>query len=177
MKDTQRKEVIYLIVCTRCGTENPAGKRYCTSCQAALPQMVSQEMRTPDKLTARYNQLRDAADKVTDGEWTLDEYADFMEHIAQVLAEKEEEIREIEIPEEGYEDFAEELEVGFNGIALYNEGISHMLMFVDDQNTDHLDYGLELVLQGNDLLNEAMRINRETRRKLEEMYIDTSTMM
>jgi acyl-CoA reductase-like NAD-dependent aldehyde dehydrogenase len=166
-----------LIVCTRCGTENVGGKRYCSSCQASLPQIVSHVPREADKVLARYNQLKEASDKVKMRQWSLQEFAGYMENIAQVLAEKEEEIREIEIPEEGYEDFADELEVGFNGIALYNEGISHMMLYIEDQNPEHLDYGLELVLQGNDLLNEAMKINRETRRRLEEMYIDTSTMM
>lgn len=168
-----------MLVCTRCGTENSDGTRFCTNCQAALPQIPAgtQVARPPDKVTDRYNQLKEASDKVLNGEWTIEEYGEFLENIAQVLAQKEVEIREIEIPEESYDDFAEELEVGFNGIALYNEGIAHMMLYLEDQNPENIEYGLELVWQGNEQINEAMRINRENRRKLEEMYIDTSTMM
>jgi len=52
-----------------------------------------------------------------------------------------------------------------------------MMHYLDDQNPEHIEYGLELVHQGNESINKAMRINRENRRKLEEMYVDTSTMM
>lgn len=167
-------------VCTRCGTENLDASRFCSNCNAALPQIIADAQAggvLASKVMERYYQLKDAAEKVKNGEWTLEEYSSYLEGIAQVLAQKEQEIREIEIPEEAYEDFAEELEVGFNGIALYNEGIAHMMLYLEDQDPDHLDYGLDLVYQGNEQINEAMRINRDNRKKLEEMYIDTSTMM
>ncbi|MFP4498380.1 MAG: hypothetical protein ACLFQV_09240 [Vulcanimicrobiota bacterium] len=134
-------------------------------------------VKDPDKEMGRYNQLREAVEKIKSGEWSIDEYADFIENIAEALAQKETEIRDIEIPEEAYDDFAEELEVGFNGIALYNEGVSHMMLYLEDENVEHLDYGLELAYQGNEQINEAMCINRRNRRKLEEMYIDTSTVI
>jgi len=168
-----------LKVCTRCGTQNPDHKNYCENCNSVLPAIPAsaQSPKTPDVVLERYNQLREAADLVMNGEWTIDEYAEFLENIAQVLAQKEQEIRDIEIPEEAYEDFEDELSVGFEGITLYNEGIAHMMLFLDDQDPAHIEYGLELVYQGNENINEAMKINRINRRKLEEMYVDTSTMM
>jgi hypothetical protein len=37
--------------------------------------------------------------------------------------------------------------------------------------------GLELVRQGNDHLNEALRLNYSSQKKYEEMYLDASSMM
>jgi len=168
-----------LKVCTRCGAQNSDDKKYCVNCQAVLPNIpaASRSPKPPEIVMERYNQLKEAGDMVLNGEWTVEEYGEFLEGISQVLAQKEQEIREIEIPEEAYDDFAEELEVGFNGIALYNEGIAHMMLYLEDENPEHIEYGLQLVYEGNESINEAMKVNRENRRKLEEMYIDTSTMM
>lgn len=166
-------------LCTRCGAQNPDNLNYCANCNSVLPNIpaATQSPKPPDKVMERYNQLKEASDLVLTGEWSVEEYGEFLENIAQVLAQKEQEIRDIEIPQEAYEDFAEELTVGFEGINLYNEGVAHMMMYLDTQNPEDIHYGLELVLQGNENINQAMKINRENRRKLEEMYIDTSTMM
>ena len=40
--------------------------------------------------------------------------------------------------------------------------------FVENEDPALLEEGLELVRQGNERINEAMRINRENRSKLEE---------
>jgi hypothetical protein len=129
------------------------------------------------KVNERYLQLKEAGDKVRGGIWTIEEYGTFLDNISRILMQKEQEIREIEIPPEAIEEFREELEIGFAGIELYNNGIAHMKVFLEDRNPEHIDYGLDLVKDGNEKINEAMRINRENRRKLEEMYIDSSTMM
>ncbi len=165
------------MICVRCGHQNPPGAKFCESCNAVLPKMAQEEITAPPKVNERYNQLKNAAEKVKSAEWTVEEYGSFLENISAILSQKEQEIREIEIPEEAIEDFREELEVCFAGIDLYNQGIAEMKLFLEDLNPEHLDYGLELVHQGNEKINEAMRINRENRRKLEEMYIDTSTFM
>ncbi|MEW6281026.1 MAG: hypothetical protein AB1758_20600, partial [Candidatus Eremiobacterota bacterium] len=98
----------------------------------------------PERVNDRLLQLEDAANKAASGEWTPEELGEFLDGISRVLAEKEQSIREIEIPPEAVEDFREELEVGFTGIQLYNEGLQRMLMFVEDPNPAHLEEGLEL---------------------------------
>jgi len=94
-----------------------------------------------------------------------------------VLARKEQEIRDIEIPSEAYEDFRAELELGFQGIEMYNRGIATMRLYLADKNPAHVHEGLELILDGNEAINEAMRLNRENRRKMEDAFIDSSTMI
>jgi hypothetical protein len=164
-----------LIVCTKCGSQNPDGTKFCESCQTPMPQISPVLVDNP-KVMERYMQLKEAADAVKSGDWTFEEFSEFLEEVTRVLVQKEQEIREIEIPEEAYDDFASELEVGFNGIALYNEGIANMMMYLEDKNSEHLDHGLEMAYQGNEQVNEAMRINRANKRKLEEMYMDTNQM-
>ena len=163
------------MLCIKCGHINPPGSNYCQKCNAILPKMAQTEVAPPPKVNERYNQLRNAGDRVKSGEWTVDEYSDFLAGISNALAQKEMEIREIEIPEESYEDFREELEIGFSGIELYNQGISEMRLYIEDLDPARIDCGLELIADGNDRINEAMRINRENRREIEEMNIDTST--
>lgn len=167
------------MICMKCGHKNPSGAHSCEQCGALLPKMTQAAIETapPPKVNERYLLLKDAGDKAKSGEWSIEEYGKFLNEIRAVLSQKEQEIREIEIPEEAIDEFADELEVGFSGIELYNQGIANMILYLDDQNPDHIDYGLELVHEGNEKINEAMRINRENRRKLEEMYIDTSTLM
>lgn len=164
-----------MIICTKCGAQNPDGVKFCESCQNPMPQISSVLVDNP-KVMERYLQLKEAADAVKNGDWTFEEFAEFLEEVTRILVQKEQEIRDIEIPEEAYDDFSQELEVGFNGIALYNEGIANMMMYLEDKNSEHLDHGLELAYQGNEQVNEAMRINRANKRKLEEMYMDTNQM-
>ncbi|MBI3926294.1 MAG: hypothetical protein HY319_12190 [Armatimonadetes bacterium] len=143
--------------------------------RVAAGQQPQQE--EPEYVNERLQELEEAAAKAASGEWTVEQFGEYLEGVAQTLAEREQAIREIEIPPEAVEDFREELEVGFAGIQLYNEGVARMMMFVEDSEVSHLEEGIDLVRQGNEHINEAMRINRDNRKRLEEMYIDSSTMM
>lgn len=156
------------VFCPKCGNENNEGA-FCARCGAKLPRFIQEEQvveqHTP--INSRLNVIENAVERVLSGEWPLEEFLPFLEEIHEVLSSKEQEIREIAIPEESIGEFQEELSVGFSGIALYNEGIAHMLSF-DGENPEVLSEGLKLVRKGNERINEAMRINRASRSKLEE---------
>lgn len=139
--------------------------------------MAASEPPPPTPVNERYNQLRTAGEGVLSGHMSLDDFTVFIQNISRTLAAKAQEIRDIDIPAEASDDFTEELEVGFAGIELYERGVEEMALFLQDQNPGHIAQGLSVVAEGNERINDAMRINRENRRKLEEMYIDTSTMM
>lgn len=131
----------------------------------------------PETVDQRLREAEEAAEKAASGEWSNEQFAEFIDGLSQTLQEREEQIRQIEIPPEAVEDFREELEVGFTGIQLWHEGVARMALFAEDMDVAHLEEGLEICRQGNEHINEAMRINRENRKRLEEMYIDSSTMM
>ncbi len=168
------------MLCVKCGFQNADGANYCAQCKAQLLRVIpsaSQAEPEAPRVQDRLQQIEAAVTRVTSGEWNPDEFARFLEETAQILAEKERAIRDITIPDEAAEDFREELEIGYTGIDLYNQGVQRMFDFLSDSDPDHLEAGLDLVRQGNEHVNEAMRINRENRRKLEELYSDTSNLM
>lgn len=144
---------------------------FCETCRVPLPkaaegsQQSSLEGAQPDIVpeedeTSRYGDIKEAVEKMQSGEWTLEEYEYFMQDLMQLLMSFEQEIRDVEIPEESYDEFNNELETGFTGVNLYNEGLATLMLYVDDQNPVHLENGLQLVWEGNEKINEAIRINR-----------------
>lgn len=169
------------MLCVKCGFQNSDGANYCSKCNAQLPRVLQgpQEEVEPEtpRIHDRLQQIEAAAARAASGEWNPEEFGRFLEETAAILAEKERAIREIPIPDEAAEDFREELEVGYTGIDLYNQGVQRMFDFVADANPLFLEEGLDLVRQGNEFVNQAMRINRENRRKLEEMSTDASSLM
>ena len=90
------------MICLKCGHKNSSGANNCEQCGAMLPKMTPAAVETapPPKVNERYMLLKDAGDKVKSGEWAIEEYGNFLHEIQSVLAQKELEIREIEIPEE-----------------------------------------------------------------------------
>ena len=158
------------MICVKCGHNNTQNEKYCSNCKAQLPNYFNNENPELPKVNERYLQFKNAGEKVKVGEWTVDQYAEFLEEMSSILSQKEQEIREIEIPEEDFEDFREELEAGFAGIELYTSGIEEMKLFVDDMNAEHIDQGLEKIFSGNEKINEAMRINRQSHKELEDQY-------
>ncbi|MGM9998804.1 MAG: hypothetical protein ACI38Q_05370 [Candidatus Bruticola sp.] len=161
------------MLCIKCGFDNEQDARICKKCGAALPRYVAEaeveEVKVESPvINERLQIFEQAVDRVGSGEWSTEEFAHFLEETAAVLADKEQGIRSIDIPEEAAEDFKEELEVGFEGIKLYNQGMQVFFAYVESEDPALLEEGLELVRRGNERINEAMRINRENRSKLEE---------
>lgn len=130
----------------------------------------------PEVIDQHLSEIEEACQYVADGEWTPEQFGDYIEQLAEKLAERENFIKQIEIPPEAIEEVKEELEVGFSGIAHWNDGVSRMMQYLEDADISHLEDGLDLCRQGNDLLNEAMRINRENFKRVEAMFRESSTM-
>lgn len=131
----------------------------------------------PSYINDRVRELEEAAEKVQSGEWEIETFQEYVESILQVMNEREQSIRAIEIPPQTIEQFRAELEAGFTGITLYHEGLAKMATFGDTEDPAVLTEGLALVKKGNDYLNEALRLNYSSQKKYEEMYLDASSMM
>ncbi len=139
--------------------------------------MLGQAMdQQPQVIDAHLKEFEDACQKAADGAWDIETFAEYINQLAEKLAEREDFIKQIEIPPEAIPEVKEELEIGFNGIALWNDGVAAAAQFIDEQDVSFLEEGLELVRQGNDHLNEAMRINRENFKRVEALYRESSTM-
>lgn len=113
----------------------------------------------PKVIDKHLQEIEDACQRVVSGEWDPEQFAEYIDQLAEKLAERENFIRQIEIPPEAIAEVKDELEVGFSGIAHWNDGVARLAQFVEDPDVAHLEEGLEQCRQGNDLLNEAMRIN------------------
>ena len=157
------------MLCPKCGFDIQAGVFCCAKCGTKIPRFMQEADSTPQhvSINSRLQVIEAAVRNVQEGEWELERFLEFLQDLHGVLSAKEQEIRDIVIPEENRDEFKDELTMGFSGISLYNRGIARMLTYNGD-NVEVLEAGLDLVRQGNERINEAMRINRSNRNKLEE---------
>lgn len=123
-----------------------------------------------EEQSGRIKQFADAIERVRSEEWGPDEFYEFLSGVYEKLMGLRGEIEEI-ITEGEYEEYAsEEVEQGINGINLFEEGMQEMSYYVEDGDISHLDIGMERMVEGNALLNDAKRLNRSGRQKLEDEW-------
>ena len=119
------------------------------------------------RVLGRYNQFKRAVDNVKAGTWTAEEFHDFLFNIYEDLSAKAQELRQI-IETENYSEYAaEEVNCGVAGLELFEAGMQEMSVYLEDGEPVHLDEGLARIWEGNEKINEAMRINREKREELD----------
>lgn len=164
-----------LIICLRCGEQNPPTQdSHCTKCGAALPRMDyggAAANRMQGKITARYDLFTQAAMRVKMGAWSREEFGDWLQNTRSILQEKAGYLVNL-ITESGYYEYQmDEVELCLTGIEDYDRGMDEMATYLEDGgDVAHLDRGLEQIWEGNEKINEAMRLNREFRRGLEEEW-------
>ncbi|MCE1248920.1 MAG: hypothetical protein LWY06_19960 [Firmicutes bacterium] len=170
-----------MVLCLRCAAQNPPNENYCLTCGSTLPKLAyTMEMVPVERIDGRCREFTDAAEFVRSGQWSMDEFADYMETTYAKLSKIEQDIREMPISENVIEDFEEELDVGLRGVELYNEGMETMMQYIEDENPYHLDAGLQLIYQGNEMIIRAREINRERDNKLgsdADLYRQDESMM
>lgn len=140
------------------------------------PRFFPAETEQPVVVDQHLIEVTQACQSVASGEWDLDQFADYVEQLSGRLAEREEFIKNMPIPPEAIDEIQEELELGFSGITYWNDGVARLAMFADDPDIEHLEEGLELCRQGNDLINEAAQLNRVNYQRVEERFRESSTM-
>lgn len=119
------------------------------------------------RVLGRYNQFKRAVDNVRSEAWSPEEFNEFLVNIYEDLSAKAQEMREI-IATENYGEFAkDEVECGLAGLDLFESGMQELSVFLEDGEFVHLDEGLALIWEGNEKINEAMRLNREGRDNLD----------
>lgn len=165
-------------ICTNCGAENPDFEEFCAGCRVPLPEATTggggyeePEEEAKDEMS-RYNDIKKAVEKIKHGEWNMSRFEAFLQELMAMLSRFEQEIRDVNIPEESYDDFSMELDIGFNGVDLYNEGLANLMLYVTDQNNSYLETGLDLIHKGNSKINEAIRVNRSHRKGMGEVQGD-----
>jgi hypothetical protein len=162
----------HLLICVKCGSHNPQGYLFCLSCNAPLPKIDETEMMVlHEEVTERYIAIENQCSKARTGEISMEEFYDYIARTLNILAVKGQEIMEL-VEESNYrEDSPQEIDVGYQGMGLYEEGLRTLLLFADDGNNGHIDEGLETIKRGNDLINQAMTFNRKARLELQWGYL------
>lgn len=161
-----------MIVCLSCGTANNGGAGYCTQCNARLPKIDANQIQSgTGHITSRYEQIRDACDKVRNQAWSLEEFESYVANLFNFLESHKNAIIGY-VKETGYFEYGQgEVEMGMTGVERYEEGLELIYSYVEDGVPETvLDQGLQLIWEGNEMINEAMRENRAARRKLEEEW-------
>ena len=157
--------------CVRCGEHLGEAQAVCPACQLDTATID----RSPDGRThpvyERYIAIRRACHDVASGALALDAFAELVEGLAHKMARTERDIREVEIPPEVIDSVREELEAGFRGIALYNEAMTQLRLYVSSPAPEHLKAALQCAWQGNESINEARRLNRQQRDPHDEALV------
>ncbi|MBM3463384.1 MAG: hypothetical protein FJX76_14895 [Armatimonadetes bacterium] len=152
--------------CVKCGHQNPDGQGNCAVCGLVLATIEQTEGGAVHPVYDRYVAIRKACEAAGGG-GPMDAFKRFLDETSFKMAQKEQEIREIDIPPDAMDGLREELEVGFEGIDLYNQSLIQFRQFSTTSDPNFLRNGLELAWQGNERINEARRINRRNRALME----------
>lgn len=149
--------------CIRCGCQNREGCETCERCGLVLATLQFDEKGEADPVYDRYLVFRNALMNALEGRWTVEDLTRFLDEESFKMAQKEQEIRQLEIPPDALEEFREELEVGFEGIERYNEALLHFRQYATVGDAAFAQSGLYLAWAGNEKINEARRLNRKNR--------------
>ena len=165
------QEVLFLIICMQCGHQNDGHNlNNCQNCGALLPRMDTSAMVRVEEESGQVKQFSEAVEKVRSGEWDQEQFYEFLSGVFERLGNLRAEIEEI-IVENKYDEYAnEEVEQGLQGMNCFEEGMQEMSLYVEDGELSHLDTGMQLIIEGNSLLNDAKRLNRSGRKDLEEQW-------
>lgn len=160
--------------CPFCGQEVQEGDLVCGNCNSELVSTDPLDRPAPKSherdITSRYNEFADKVQMVRDGRMSRSQFATWVLNLQQsMLAQRD---RYVDfIKGSGYYEFGrDEVDMGMTGILEYEEAMEEMVMFGENPDADmaQLDAALEKMWRGNEKCNEAMRLNREFRAKLEE---------
>lgn len=149
--------------CIKCGHQNAPDQKNCEVCKLYLPSLERSENGLAHPIYERYLEFRHAVADLVGGKTTGAEFSRFLDDVSFKMAQKEQEIRQLEIPPDALDEFREELEVGFEGIDLYNKALLHFRQYVASNDATFAGLGLELAWQGNEKINEARLLNRKAR--------------
>ena len=150
------------ITCPMCGAKNLAQEALCKDCGAKLPRQAGNCPELSHKpLMGRLEQFRQACVKVTNKSWSLHDFGSFLENMQDTLKAK----REVFISNLGdYAEYAtEEVELATSGMNEYELGMEELWAYIETKDPACIQRGMDLVICGNEKINQAMAMNRSLR--------------
>lgn len=154
------------MICMKCGQENPddAMSTFCQYCNTKLPPRgLYNILAMPSVEESRLNAVKQKCDEVLDGSLEMQDFADFIysnyDKINLVTAE----ICELVDGEDYMSVSSDEVNAGYEGLQLWSDGLSEIYAYSEDNDESHISSGLAMISKGNELVNLAMKINRDSR--------------
>ena len=163
-----------LRLCNNCTTEIGFDEPTCPNCGIELPEIDFLDRPAPKShekdITTRYESFARAIEKLRSQRMSRTEFLEWLETLAPDLLGKR--TRYVErVKEFGFfEENPDEVEMCLTGILEYEESIMMMGGACQTEEMDFavLDHALQKMWEGNEKINEAMRLNRAYRAKMEE---------
>jgi RNase P subunit RPR2 len=172
--NTENGTTEVLAECPYCGHGVESTDHECKNCESILVSSDPLDRPAPksheQEITSRYDEFAGRVQMVRDGRMSRGQFATWLGTVQQMLVGQRDRYIEM-IRTSGYYDFSsDEVDMGMTGILDYEEAMEMMVLFAGDDEADMsiLDAALEKMWDGNEKCNEAMRINRDFRAKLEE---------
>lgn len=116
----------------------------------------------PPKLTAHLTKLEQAAKDVSLGQITLEEFLTLVSYFQNLFRTKLAEVEAIDIPDDFRDEMKPEMSAGRRGVELYISALYDFREYADSGDLQLLQIGLDKAREGNDLINEALRLNWTT---------------
>lgn len=111
-------------------------------------------------IQGQYQKIAGAVERLKAGEWDTEQLLDFLVRTLDELEPKGELIKDT-LATPGYRDFSpEECEKGEDGVSHYQEGLEWLMDLLDRGDLAEVRQALGHIKQGNDLINQAMHLNR-----------------
>ena len=122
-------------------------------------------MQPPPKLTTNLVQIQQAARDVTLGQIGINEFGALVTRLQQLFQAKLDDVRQLvrhEVPADFMPEIADEMNVGQRGVELYIGAMDEFFEYIRTRDLEHIQRGLQMSRDANDLVNEAMVRNWQT---------------
>jgi hypothetical protein len=161
------------MLCLACAHINP---RTATECEVCMKPLACRE--PPPPIFTNLNKIRTAIRQVTIGEITFKQFEDLLDSLERLFDEKLAEVKSIAIPEDMIREMKDEMDVGTEGIKIYLQALVPLRRYLKDHNVDYLSQGLALSEVANNKMNQALFLNWQAFRALQESaeeYLSSGT--
>ena len=158
--------------CQDCGFINPQSEEFCVACNAKIGSVRIGMKVDQEAGSGQYKQLKDKVDALVEGSLSRDQFTSWLEEISSRFTHKHQSLIDVFDGMNYFNDNPSECDMGMSGIEYFESGVNEFWAYLEDNDSTHLEGGLQMAWEGTQRIMEAMRINRESRAEL-AMYWDS----
>ncbi|MCD4785743.1 MAG: zinc finger Ran-binding domain-containing protein [Candidatus Eremiobacteraeota bacterium] len=152
------------MLCTECGYLNYPDARECEKCKRSLPDRYA----PPPRLEKTHYELESACEKIRNREMSSGDFRDHLIKLENHFRKTLDDINKMDIPSDMMDEVKPELNTGTAGIKLYLEALIELTLYLDTKQEIYMERGLGMARDANNRLNEALKMNFESYRAIQE---------